>query len=185
MGGNNRTLILFFVGINLAKSATGRSWKEEGEGLEGGGGGVNRSEVTKFFSICTRHTLASFSSNDAILPVYFQNIASDVVCNHAPLQEMTAEEAAKITDISLCNFQHIHDYYKEKSEQRKAMSKEEKLKIKEQNEKLIEEYGWCNIDSHKERIGNFKIEPPGLFRGRGDHPKQGKIKVGWWVFRVC
>ena len=30
---------------------------------------------------------------------------------------------------------------------------------------------------HRERIGNFKIEPPGLFRGRGDHPKQGMIKV--------
>ena len=29
----------------------------------------------------------------------------------------------------------------------------------------------------REKIGNFKIEPPGLFRGRGDHPKQGKIKV--------
>ena len=30
----------------------------------------------------------------------------------------------------------------------------------------------------RQKIGNFKIEPPGLFRGRGDHPKQGKIKVG-------
>ena len=29
----------------------------------------------------------------------------------------------------------------------------------------------------RERIGNFKTEPPGLFRGRGDHPKQGRIKV--------
>ena len=29
----------------------------------------------------------------------------------------------------------------------------------------------------RERIGNFKVEPPGLFRGRGDHPKQGRIKV--------
>lgn len=26
------------------------------------------------------------------------------------------------------------------------------------------------------KIGNFKIEPPGLFRGRGDHPKQGCLK---------
>lgn len=29
----------------------------------------------------------------------------------------------------------------------------------------------------RQRIGNFKTEPPGLFRGRGDHPKQGRIKV--------
>ena len=29
----------------------------------------------------------------------------------------------------------------------------------------------------REKIGNFKTEPPGLFRGRGEHPKQGMVKV--------
>ena len=37
-------------------------------------------------------------------------------------------------------------------------------------------YGFCVIDGHKEKIGNFRIEPPGLFRGRGDHPKMGMLK---------
>lgn len=91
---------------------------------------------------------------------------------------MTESEAEIITDFSLCDFRQIHEHYKERSEARKAMSKEEKLANKKANEKILEEYGWCIIDGHKERIGNFKIEPPGLFRGRGDHPKQGKIKVG-------
>lgn len=49
-------------------------------------------------------------------------------------------------------------------------------KIKEENERLTKEYGFCMIDGHKEKIGNFKIEPPGLFRGRGEHPKMGKLK---------
>ena len=26
-------------------------------------------------------------------------------------------------------------------------------------------------------MGNFRVEPPGLFRGRGDHPKMGKLKA--------
>lgn len=26
------------------------------------------------------------------------------------------------------------------------------------------------------RVGNFRVEPPNLFRGRGDHPKMGKLK---------
>lgn len=90
---------------------------------------------------------------------------------------MTREEAKVIRDFSLCDFTDIHHYYKEKSEARKQMTKEEKAKLKEENEKITEEYGWCIIDGHRERIGNFKTEPPGLFRGRGDHPKQGKIKV--------
>ena len=25
-------------------------------------------------------------------------------------------------------------------------------------------------------MGNFRVEPPGLFRGRGEHPKMGMIK---------
>ena len=56
------------------------------------------------------------------------------------------------------------------------MSKEQKQEIKKKNEELLNEYGYCMMDSHKQRVGNFKIEPPGLFRGRGDHPKQGMLK---------
>lgn len=89
---------------------------------------------------------------------------------------MTESERAKITDLSKCNFKEMHAYFLQKSEERKAMTKEEKLKIKEKNEEVQKEYGFCTIDGHKEKIGNFKIEPPGLFRGRGEHPKMGKLK---------
>ncbi len=27
------------------------------------------------------------------------------------------------------------------------------------------------------QLGNFRVEPPGLFRGRGDHPRMGKLKA--------
>ncbi|XP_076243458.1 DNA topoisomerase 1 [Calliopsis andreniformis] len=89
---------------------------------------------------------------------------------------MTESERAKIVDLSKCNFKEMHAYFLQKSEERKAMTKEEKQKIKETNEAIQKEYGFCVIDGHKERIGNFKIEPPGLFRGRGEHPKMGKLK---------
>lgn len=89
---------------------------------------------------------------------------------------MTHKEKELITDLSLCNFKEMNLYFAKKSEERKAMSKEEKKKIKEDNEALQKEYGFCTIDGHKEKIGNFKIEPPGLFRGRGEHPKMGMLK---------
>ncbi len=89
---------------------------------------------------------------------------------------MTESERAKITDLKKCNFTEMHKYFVMKSEERKAMSKEEKKAIKEKNEEIQKEYGICTIDGHKEKIGNFKIEPPGLFRGRGEHPKMGKLK---------
>lgn len=89
---------------------------------------------------------------------------------------MTEAERAKIVDLSKCNFKEMHAYFLQKGEERKAMTKEEKQKIKEKNEEIQKEYGFCTIDGHKEKIGNFKIEPPGLFRGRGEHPKMGKLK---------
>lgn len=57
------------------------------------------------------------------------------------------------------------------------MSKEEKAKLKEEKIKLEEKYGYCLLDGRKEKVGNFRIEPPGLFRGRGAHPKTGSLKV--------
>ncbi|XP_068635476.1 DNA topoisomerase 1 beta-like isoform X2 [Aristolochia californica] len=35
---------------------------------------------------------------------------------------------------------------------------------------------WAIVDGVKEKVGNFRVEPPGLFRGRGEHPKMGKFK---------
>ncbi|XP_072259810.1 DNA topoisomerase 1 [Pyxicephalus adspersus] len=91
-------------------------------------------------------------------------------------KEMNSEEQSLITSLSKCDFTHMSSYFKAQSEARKQMTKEEKQKIKEENERLMQEYGYCVMDNHKERIANFRIEPPGLFRGRGDHPKMGKLK---------
>ncbi|KAM8947623.1 DNA topoisomerase 1-like [Pelodytes ibericus] len=91
-------------------------------------------------------------------------------------KEMTLEEKMVISDLSKCDFSEMLSYYKGKMEAIKNRSKEDKLIIKEENEKLLQEFGYCLMDHHRERIGNFKIEPPGLFRGRGDHPKQGLLK---------
>ncbi|XP_030588007.1 DNA topoisomerase I, mitochondrial [Archocentrus centrarchus] len=91
-------------------------------------------------------------------------------------KEMTDEERSLIQDLDKCDFGEIHSMHKAKVEARKNMSKEEKQALKEANQKIVDEYGYCLLDHHKERIGNFKIEPPGLFRGRGEHPKQGMLK---------
>uniref|UniRef100_A0A8D0AV34 DNA topoisomerase I n=1 Tax=Sander lucioperca TaxID=283035 RepID=A0A8D0AV34_SANLU len=91
-------------------------------------------------------------------------------------KEMTHEERSLIKDLDKCDFGELHAMHKAKVEARKNMTKEEKLVLKEANLKIVDEYGFCLLDHHKERIGNFKIEPPGLFRGRGEHPKQGMLK---------
>ncbi|XP_009954837.1 PREDICTED: DNA topoisomerase 1-like, partial [Leptosomus discolor] len=91
-------------------------------------------------------------------------------------KEMTLKEQEIIKELDKCDFTEIHKYFMDKSEARKALSKEEKQKLKEEADKIQEEYGYCILDGHREKIGNFKTEPPGLFRGRGDHPKMGMLK---------
>uniref|UniRef100_A0A673M5G7 DNA topoisomerase I n=1 Tax=Sinocyclocheilus rhinocerous TaxID=307959 RepID=A0A673M5G7_9TELE len=101
-------------------------------------------------------------------------VLMDYACFSA--QEMTLEERQLIMDLNKCDFGELNAMHKQKVEARKNLSKEEKLVNKEANQKIVDEYGYCVLDHHRERIGNFKIEPPGLFRGRGDHPKQGMLK---------
>lgn len=47
---------------------------------------------------------------------------------------MNKEEREKITDLNKCDFKAMHAYFLEQSEKRKAMTKEEKNKIKESKE---------------------------------------------------
>uniref|UniRef100_A0A1Y1N6M1 DNA topoisomerase I n=1 Tax=Photinus pyralis TaxID=7054 RepID=A0A1Y1N6M1_PHOPY len=89
---------------------------------------------------------------------------------------MTQKEQSVITNLEKCNFKDMHAYFMEVAEKNRNRTKEEKLALKTKNEEIIKEYGFCKIDGHTEKIGNFKIEPPGLFRGRGEHPKMGKLK---------
>lgn len=89
---------------------------------------------------------------------------------------MTPEERKKIKDLKKCDFSQIDAHFKMLSEERKNRTKEEKEELKKKNAAVAEKYGFCMMDGHKQKVGNFKIEPPGLFRGRGDHPKMGKHK---------
>ncbi|KAG4306063.1 hypothetical protein PORY_000051 [Pneumocystis oryctolagi] len=80
-------------------------------------------------------------------------------------------------EFEKCDFTPMFEYFEKKKEEKKNMSKEEKKKLKEEKDALEEKYKYCYLDGRKEKVGNFRIEPPGLFRGRGDHPKTGKLKT--------
>jgi len=66
-------------------------------------------------------------------------------------------------------------------EQRNQRTKEQKAQEREEKLAIQEKYGYAMLDGHREQIGNFRIEPPGLFLGRGKHPKAGKLKVSLFV----
>jgi DNA topoisomerase-1 len=64
----------------------------------------------------------------------------------------------------------------EQREIKKNRSKEEKLKEKEEKKKLEDEFGYAIVDGHKQKVSNYKVEPFGLFLGRGNHPLAGTLK---------
>lgn len=72
----------------------------------------------------------------------------------------------------------MFEHFEAEKAKKKAMSNEEKKAAKKARDEMELKYTTCLLDGRKEKVGNFRIEPPGLFRGRGEHPKKGCLKVG-------
>ena len=82
----------------------------------------------------------------------------------------------KITDFKKCDFTKIHEHTEAERQAKKALPKAEKARMKAEKDKFEAPFTHCLWDGRKQKVGNFRVEPPGLFRGRGEHPKTGKFK---------
>ena len=92
---------------------------------------------------------------------------------------MQREERERIARLDRCDFSRIHAHVVSEKERRKQEKKDRpELAQREKDEKarLLSVYGFALVDGYKEKVGNFRVEPPGLFRGRGKHPKTGRLK---------
>lgn len=81
-----------------------------------------------------------------------------------------------IKSLESCNFKLIHNYLMEDKEKKKNIPKHEKELLKQEKENFESKYKIAYVDDKPQPVGNFRIEPPGIFIGRGCHPKLGKIK---------
>ena len=82
----------------------------------------------------------------------------------------------KIQNLENCDFSKIYNYLLDQKMKKKELSKEEKELEKEKKELLTDKYKYALVDGEKQPVANFMVEPPGLFIGRGCHPKLGSIK---------
>jgi DNA topoisomerase-1 len=82
----------------------------------------------------------------------------------------------KITSFNKCDFSKIFDYYEAERVRKRALSAAEKKAIKAAKDEAEAQFMHCVWDGRKQKVGNFRVEPPGLFRGRGEHPKTGMVK---------
>lgn len=81
-----------------------------------------------------------------------------------------------IKDFKKCDFEPIRKHLNEQKIIRKAITDEERKANKEDRNQALYQYGFAIVDGHLEKVGNYNMEPPGTFRGRGEHPKMGKLK---------
>jgi len=70
---------------------------------------------------------------------------------------MTPEEKETIVDLKKCDFTHMNTYFKAKSEEKKNRTKEEKLKLKEENEAVVKFVSWVGGPSDKFSIQFWKL----------------------------
>src|SRR5579872_778614 len=75
----------------------------------------------------------------------------------------------KIQSLEGVDFKLIYEYI---LKGKTTVDLEIKLKLKQEEEK----YKYAIVDGMKQPVGNFKIEPPGIFLGRGCNPKLGRVK---------
>jgi DNA topoisomerase-1 len=87
-----------------------------------------------------------------------------------------AGKKVPIKSFDKLDFTVMHNYFTTTNDARKARPNAEK-KAETEAKKVIEApFKFCTWDGRKEQVGNFRVEPPGLFRGRGEHPKTGMVK---------
>ncbi|CAI4216205.1 unnamed protein product [Parascedosporium putredinis] len=118
------------------------------------------------------------STHNVENPVFQKNFFTDFKETVKQTGGATDKQGNKvdIKDFSKLDFTKIHEYWQTTNEAKKARSAAEKKAEKADREKMEAPFMHCKWDGRKEKVGNFRVEPPSLFRGRGEHPKTGKVK---------
>jgi DNA topoisomerase-1 len=83
----------------------------------------------------------------------------------------------EIIDFDKCDFTLMYDYLLRRKNEKAELTPEDKDSIKEIKEKEEKKYKYAHVDGKKQEIGNYKLENPSIFMGRGIcNPSSGHIK---------
>ena len=133
---------------------------------------VEAEEIAGFFGTMLNSTL------NVENPTFQKNFFQDFQEMLEKTGGATDKHGAKvhIKEFSKCDFQSIFEYYDGQRTEKKSLPSAEKKRLKAEKDAAEAPYMYCMWDGRKQKVGNFRVEPPGLFRGRGEHPKTGKVK---------
>mmetsp|Transcript_22207 Transcript_22207/g.25711 ORF Transcript_22207/g.25711 Transcript_22207/m.25711 type:complete len:816 (-) Transcript_22207:166-2613(-) len=108
--------------------------------------------------------------NPKTAPIFIKNFFTDFK------KSLSKTNKSKIKDFKKCDFEAIRHHLNEQKIVKKAVTDEQRKVNKTVKNETMFKFGYSLVDGHIEKIGNYNMEPPGTFRGRGEHPKMGKLK---------
>lgn len=134
---------------------------------------IDAEEVASFFASMLN------STHNVENPTFQRNFFKDfqdILKKTGGARDSSGDKVA-IKEFAKCDFTRMYDYYSAQREAKKALPGAEKKKLKAEKDAVEGPYMYCTWDGRKQKVGNFRVEPPGLFRGRGEHPKTGTVKT--------
>ncbi|GAA5932048.1 DNA topoisomerase 1 [Sporobolomyces koalae] len=124
-------------------------------------------EVASFFAAILE---TDYPKNPTFVSNFFADFLK-ILVEYPPL------DGTQIKDFDKCDFTPIFAYLETEKAKKKELTTAQKKALKAAKDEVEDKYKTCLLDGRKEKVGNFRIEPPGLFRGRGEHPKTGMLKT--------
>ncbi|KAJ5308681.1 hypothetical protein PENANT_c013G08134 [Penicillium antarcticum] len=130
-------------------------------------------EVASFFGTMLN------STHNVENPVFQKNFFSDfkdVIKKTGGAKDSNGNKI-DIKEFTKCDFKPIFEFYDAQREEKRNLPPAEKKRLKAEKDEQEAAYQYCIWDGRKQKVGNFRVEPPSLFRGRGEHPKTGRVKT--------
>ncbi|PWZ02047.1 DNA topoisomerase I [Testicularia cyperi] len=127
-------------------------------------------EVAMFYAVKleTQHAQNSIFNRN-----FFDDFKGD-------LKRFPPRDGTKIQVFDKLDFRDMYNHWKSlrdaEADRKKSLAPS--ARKREIEDRKADELKWkiCLVDGVEQRVGNVNVEPPGLFLGRGAHPKAGKVK---------
>jgi DNA topoisomerase-1 len=138
---------------------------------------IKLSEIEEeYATMYARYIDTDYIKNSTFNKNFLHDFKKNIILNAKKSKTQLGDIINNIKSLNDIDFSLIKKYLDKEKDIKNNLSKYEKENIKKQNEILEEPYKFCIIDGVQQSVGNYKIEPPGIFIGRGNHPKIGRIK---------
>lgn len=127
-------------------------------------------EVAMFYAV-------KLESQHASNPIFNRNFFEDF-CDY--LKQYPPKDGTKIQKFEKLDFRDMYNYWMSlkvaEAERKKSMAPSMRKAELAARRAIDNEYKLCLVDGIEQKAGNVTVEPPGLFLGRGAHPKAGRVK---------